>query len=65
MVLSPNRADSFDALVPAPQPGGNIYAFFEVLDSAGNVAVETNKGTLAALFTFYMPIIGQGYRVAQ
>jgi len=44
-----------------PQPGDNIYAFFEALDSAGNVAVETNKGTLAAFHMFYIPIVGHAF----
>jgi hypothetical protein len=37
--------------------GGNIYAFIEALDNAGNATIETGKGTLFALNQIFLPPI--------
>ena len=36
---------------------GNIYAFIEALDNAGNATIETGKGTLFALNQIFLPPI--------
>jgi hypothetical protein len=49
----------YEAILPAPPAGGNISAFFEALDNAGNVAVETHKGALSAITYAFLPVFGK------
>jgi hypothetical protein len=49
----------YEATLPAPAAGGNVAAFFEALDNAGNVAVETHKGALSALTFAFLPVFGK------
>jgi hypothetical protein len=49
----------YEATLPAPAAGGDISAFFESLDNAGNVAVETHKGALAAITYAFLPVFGK------
>jgi parallel beta helix pectate lyase-like protein len=58
LLLNPDNG-RYEATLPAPAAGGNISAFFESLDNAGNVAVETRKGALAAIKYIFMPVFGK------
>jgi CARDB protein len=46
----------YEATISVPVVGTAISAFFESLDNAGNVAVETRKGLLAAIQYIFMPV---------
>jgi hypothetical protein len=56
LVLNANNG-RYEATLPAPAVGGNILAFFEALDNAGNVTVETHKGALSAISYAFLPVI--------
>jgi hypothetical protein len=49
----------YEATLSAPAAGANISAFFESLDNAGNIAVETRKGTLASIEFMFMPVFSK------
>ena len=49
----------YEATLPAPAAGGNIWAFFESLDKAGNVVVETHKGALSAITYAFLPVFAK------
>ncbi len=54
LLLNP-ATGRYEATISAPGAGANISAFFESLDNAGNVAVETRKGTLAGIEYLFLP----------
>ena len=58
LLLNP-ATGRYEATLSAPAAGANISAFFESLDNAGNVAVETRKGALASLEYIFMPVFSK------
>jgi hypothetical protein len=49
----------YEATLSAPAAGADISAFFESLDNAGNVAVETRKGALASIEFIFIPVFSK------
>ena len=65
LLLNP-ATGRYEATLSVPAAGADVSAFFESLDNAGNVAVETHKGTLAGIEYIFLPVLGkQGAAVAQ
>jgi hypothetical protein len=58
LLLNP-ATGRYETILHAPAVGATISAFFESLDNAGNVAVETSKGTLASIEYIYLPMLGK------
>ena len=58
LLLNP-ATGRYEATLSAPAAGADISAFFESLDNAGNVAVETRKGALASLEFIFMPVFSK------
>ena len=56
--LTLNQATGlFEATVPAPSFAENIFVIVEARDQAGNVAVDTAKGTFSSYAFNYLPLL--------
>jgi hypothetical protein len=55
MTFNPATAD-YEAAVPAPAQGGEVYAFFEAIDNAGNASIQSD---FIANRRVFLPIINR------
>jgi hypothetical protein len=59
LLLFNSGTKRYEGTISAPAVGAPVWAFFEALDNAGNVAVETRKGALVAIQHIYLPAFGK------